>query len=94
MIQTTSPIEYSSIRSSTIVYIHGATTLSIMTLSIMILSITVNKMQHSDNATQHNAEHCHDECTVMLSVIYKPYMLSFVVLNFVVLNVKEPIYAA
>jgi hypothetical protein len=70
-------------------------TLSIMTLSIMILSITVNKMQHSDHDTQHNAEYCYAECPVVLSVICKPYMFNFVVLNLfllsvVMLNVEAP----
>jgi hypothetical protein len=45
-------------------------------------------IQHDD--TQLNAEHWYAECPVMLSVIYKPYMLSIVMLGVVILTVGAP----
>ncbi len=64
------------------------TTINIITFSIMTLCLTVYKTRHND--TQHNAEHCYSECPVMLSVTYTPFMLSFVTLNVIMLNVVAP----
>jgi hypothetical protein len=78
----------------------SATTLSIMTLiiitfSIMTLRITMNKMWHS--AQPHSA-YCRAllgslaECQLysmlfMLRFTYKPFMLSFIMLNVIILSV-------
>ncbi len=47
------------------------------------------------NDTQHNAEHCYTQCrlcwvSLMLSVTYKPFMLSVIVLNANLLSVVAP----
>ncbi len=39
---------------------------------------------------KHTAEHCYAKCQVMLSVIYKPCVLSDVMLNIIMLNVVMP----
>jgi len=63
-------------------------TFSIMTFSVMTLSIK----RDIQDFTQHNAEHCYAHCWLcpekfMLSVTYKPFMLSDIMMNVVMLNV-------
>ncbi len=64
-----------------------------MTLSI--ITIQHNGTQHNDiqhNDTQHSAEHCCTECwlcrvSFMLSVTYKPFIPSVIMLNVTLLSV-------
>ncbi len=58
----------------------------------------LNDIHHNDihhNYTQHNAEYCYAECLVCslsskLSVKYKPFMLSDIMLSVIILNVVAP----
>ncbi len=65
------------------IYVHGATTLAIKTFNI-----TINESRHS--AQWHSIQ-----SAVMLNIIYaecpiKPFMLSVIMLSFVMLNVVAP----
>ncbi len=69
----------------------SATTLSVMTFRIMTFSKTINKSRHSIMTLLF----CYAECPVfwmsfLLSVANKPYILSVIMLNVILLSVVAP----
>ncbi len=70
-------------------------TLNIMTFSSVTLTIRMNKKDIHHNDTQRNAKHCYAKCCLcsesfMLSVTFKPFMLSVIKLNIIMQGVITP----
>jgi hypothetical protein len=61
-------------------------------LMFLLVNLLIRRQDSQHNKTQHKAKHCYAEChlcsvSFMLSVIYKPFAMSVIMLCVVMLNV-------